>query len=172
MQLCLFSMLLNQSITDLVLFHWFNSKIILSSELKSSGMILLIFSNSLFKGFINLHVGFDLKSSLWSFSIMKAWVFARQLIWSSRSRFSVIFLASKLISWSRFFGAFLYVLVMYSLSSSLCSSGLHSYMLPVLSARMKTLYEDFIFLLSLFRFLWNSSVFSLNFIFLCPLGLS
>ena len=84
---------------------------------------------------------------------MKAWVFMRQLIWSSGSRFSVIFLASKLISWSRFFGAFLYVLVMFSLSSLLCSSGLYSYMLPVLSARMKTLGEDFIFLLSFFSFL-------------------
>ena len=83
MQLCLFSMLLNQSITYSVLFHWFNSKIILSSELKSSSMILLIFPNSFFKGFINLHVGFDLKSSLWPFSVMKAWVFVRQLMWSS-----------------------------------------------------------------------------------------
>ena len=82
----------------------------------------------------------------------------------------MIFLASKLISWSRFFGAFLYVLVMFSLSSLLCSSGLHSYMLLVLSARTKTLGEDFIFLLSFFNFLWNSSVFSSN--YLCSSGLS
>ena len=52
------------------------------------------------------------------------------------------------------------------LSSLLCSSGLYSYMLPVLSARMKMSGEDFIFLLSFLSFLSNSSVFSLNFMFL------
>ena len=137
MQLCLFLMLLSQSITDLVFFHWFNSKIVLSSELISSGKILLIFPNSLFEGFINLLLGFDLKSFLWSFSVMKAWVFARQFIRSSRSMFSAIFLASKLISWSRFFGAFSYVLVMFFLSSLLCSSGFNSYMLLVFGPERK-----------------------------------
>ena len=73
--------------------------------------------------FVYLFVGFDLKSSLWSFSVMKASVFARQLMRSSRSRFSAIFLASKFISWCRFSGAFLYVLMMFCLSSLLCSSG-------------------------------------------------
>ena len=58
MQLFLFSMLLNQSVSDLVLFHWFNPKIVLSSEWTSSGMILLIFRNSLVERFINLDVGF------------------------------------------------------------------------------------------------------------------
>ena len=89
-------MLLNQCITDLVLFYFFNSKIVLSPELISSSMTLLIFPNWLLEGFINLHVGFALKSSLWSFIAMKIWVFARQLIRSSGSSSSAISLGFKI----------------------------------------------------------------------------
>ena len=77
-------------------------------------MFLLIFPSSLLGGgggLINWQVGFVQKSSLWSFIVIKACVFARQLIRSSNSSFSVISLASRLISCSRSFGAFLYVLV-------------------------------------------------------------
>ena len=90
-QFFLFSMLLNHSITDLVLFHWFSSKVDLNSVLISSSMFLLIFLSSLFAGLINRQVGFVRKSSLWSFIVIKACVFAKQLIWSSNSRFSAIF---------------------------------------------------------------------------------
>ena len=70
-------------------------------------MFLLIFPSSLLAGLINRQVGFVRKYSLWSFIVIKACVFARQLIRSSNSSFLAISFASRLISCSRSFGAFL-----------------------------------------------------------------
>ena len=116
-------------------------------------MFLLIFPSSLLAGLINQQVGFGPKSSLWSFIVIKACVFARQLIRS----FSAISFASRLISCSRSFGAFLYVLVMFSLRIFLCSSGFCSEILLVLSAKTRMLGDALIFFTSSFNLSWNSS---------------
>ena len=99
--------LLNHLITASVFFHWLTFRMDRSSVLMPSRIDLLIFPSSLFVGFINRQVGFARKSSLWSFIVMKACAFPRQLILSSNSSFSAISFASKLISCSIISDAFL-----------------------------------------------------------------
>ena len=63
---------LNQSITDVVFFHWLKLVVLLILLLILSRMSLLILPISDLVGLINLHVGLLAKFGLWSFSVMNA----------------------------------------------------------------------------------------------------
>ena len=69
---------LNQIITESVFFHWFSFVELAILELMRWRICLLIIPISDFDGFISLHVGLLLKLGLWSFSVMKEFLVARE----------------------------------------------------------------------------------------------
>ena len=130
--------------------------------LMPSRIDLLIFPSSPFIGFINRQVGLARKSSLWSFIVMKACAFPRQLILSSNSSFSAISFASKLISCSIISDAFLQVFVILFYRNFWWSSGFSSYTLVLLSAKTSMFGDSLTFFISSFNFRWNLSFIFLN----------
>ena len=107
MQELLCRILVNQSITFPVFFHWFSPSEFRRLVLICSCIRLLTFPSSLLDGLISRHFGFDRKSSLWSFIVMKACVVARRSMRSSNSSFSAMLFASLLIMSIASEGAFL-----------------------------------------------------------------
>ena len=88
---CLFSIFLNQSITDVVFFHWLKLVVLLILLLILSRMSLLILPISDLVGLINLHVGLLAKFGLWSFSVMNASLSAVLSTLSSMPSFVAMF---------------------------------------------------------------------------------
>ena len=125
MKLCfsLFSMVLNQSITADVFFHWLIFVAAMTLALTLSRICLLIFPNSGFVGLINLQVGLFAKFGLWSLRVINASLLAVTSTLSSMPSSAVIRLLScPMVSVVRG-DAFLYYLVMFLANRSLYVAG-------------------------------------------------
>ena len=128
---CLFSIFLNQSITDVVFFHWLKLVVLLILLLILSRMSLLILPISDLVGLIILHVGLLAKFGLWSFSVMNSSLSAVLSTLSSMPSFVAMFLFS---AWMKsvvlscaflcFFCAFFYFFL-YIYSKNVSSKNAH-----------------------------------------------
>ena len=143
--------LLNQSMTFWVFFHWLKLKCSLIAKLILSS----ITSSSFFAGFINLTCGLLAKLFLWSFNVKKE--FFSPLI-SMRFRillFFKFFLLAILIFFLIELLAFLEFDVTALARSSWCSSLLNRYMLNVLPADVSVFFDCLTVLMLFFNFVTN-----------------
>ena len=111
---CFSWIVINQSMTVLVFFHWLSCKFSRVFLFILSKITLLIFPSSFFAGLISLTVGLFWKSSLWSYSYIKQFfphlfAFFSKLCCYARPAALIFFLMLLL--------AFLYVAVIESLVS-------------------------------------------------------
>ena len=104
---CLLSILLNQLITSLLLFHCRMCVAFLILLLMVFKICLLIKPIWDLAGFINLHLGVEVKCSLWSFIVMNAWRLASVSSLLSNLRFLALCFAS----WFIWLYVFVFVLV-------------------------------------------------------------
>ena len=142
----LYFALLNQSIADLVFLNWFISSVSLRSVIISSNIILLILSNLLFMGFINLHEGLwaDVLSVLWMRTFFLSGLLTLKLLVLSllslfRDPYSKVLLG------------------IFPFSNSLCCYSFNSCMFLVLWVKIKELGEFFISFISSFSFYCDES---------------
>ena len=133
LQCCLSFILLNQSMTSSVFFHWFKLILCLSSLLTACIINLLNLPSSFLAGFISRTDGLFWKFSLWSFSMIKQLLSPLMSMRCSTSLSFRIFLPLMLILFLMLLFEFLYVEVIELFKRVLYWSLLNLYMLLVLS---------------------------------------
>ena len=121
--LSLLVMFLNQSLTEVVFFHWLILVAAMILLLIQSRIFLLIWPISDFVGLINLRVGLFTKFGLWSFRVVNASLLAVMSTRSAISNSSVIFLSSFFIRCAVVMVVFLYDFVMFFSRRSLHIGG-------------------------------------------------
>ena len=155
LQCCLSFMLLNQSMTSYVFFHWFKLSLYLTSLFTACIINLLNLPSSFLAGFISCTDGLFCKFSLWSFSMIKQLLSPLMSMRCSTYLSFRMFVLLMLIFFFMLLFDFLYVEVMELFKKVLYWPLLNLYMLLVLSANVIVLSDLLIIFISSWSFFWN-----------------